>query len=91
MTMARRSGKRPTKIHGASPLWAVFWPPVWWIKSGQPKAATPNNVVRRSRKDEREPNRIAGVNRPLARAVRGGTETVTPVPRRQVLRGLHPP
>ena len=29
ITMARTSGRRPTKIHGASPLWAVFWPADW--------------------------------------------------------------
>ena len=63
MTMARSSGRSPTKIQGASPLWAVFWPAAWWIKSGQPKAATPKSVVRRSRKEEREPKRMAGVSR----------------------------
>ena len=54
---------RPTKIQGASPLWAEFCPEAWWIRSGQAKAATPNTVVRRSRNEEREPNRIAGVKR----------------------------
>ena len=63
MTMANRSGTRPTKIQGASPLWAASGPDAWWIISGQAKAATPKSVVNSNKKEERVPIRTAGVRR----------------------------
>ena len=91
ITMASRSGMRPTKIQGASPLWAEFWPAARWINSGQAKAATPNTVVRKRRKEERVPNRIAGGRRRPGRGVGRGTETVMPAPLLRGRRGLRPP
>ena len=49
------------------------------------------SVVRRSRSEDREPTRIAGVGPGLGSAARGGTETFTPAPFPRAPGGPRPP
>ena len=53
------------KTQGASPLWAEFCPPCWWMRRGHPKATRPKRVVRKRRTDDRRPSRMAGADRPV--------------------------